>query len=270
MTYSAILATISGKRPAWLYEITKDGTTTLLTSRATDVLIDVGRGAETFTAATISHTQLRVTSAIGRAETDLILPQTSALGQSFLDGIGATDALVTIYHTFLNDPDAEVAIKYRGRAVAVKPSLTRVVVTCENRFTEMRRKALAAVMQRPCRHALYHGGCGLSLASYQTTVTATAWDNPWLTLTTGQAVGYYSGGIASYNGALRFIQRDEGTRIRLSAPLPGLADALPASVSIAPGCDLTLATCDSKFGNSANFGGFPWMRASPYDGRNPF
>jgi hypothetical protein len=31
------------------------------------------------------------------------------------------------------------------------------------------------------------------------------------------------------------------------------------------GCDRTFATCQSKFGNSLNFGGFPWIPA-----KNPF
>jgi hypothetical protein len=31
------------------------------------------------------------------------------------------------------------------------------------------------------------------------------------------------------------------------------------------GCDRTFATCQSKFGNSLNFGGFPWIPV-----KNPF
>jgi len=39
---------------------------------------------------------------------------------------------------------------------------------------------------------------------------------------------------------------------------------LPLLVDLAPGCDLRAATCAAKFGNLANFGGFPEI-----PGRNP-
>jgi hypothetical protein len=36
-------------------------------------------------------------------------------------------------------------------------------------------------------------------------------------------------------------------------------------VSYYPGCDRTRLTCSLKFGNIANFGGFPWVPQ-----KNPF
>ena len=50
---------------------------------------------------------------------------------------------------------------------------------------------------------------------------------------------------------------------QLLAVLPGLA--VGVAFEAFAGCDRTFATCQSKFGNSLNFGGFPWIPA-----KNPF
>ena len=41
--------------------------------------------------------------------------------------------------------------------------------------------------------------------------------------------------------------------------------AVGDTIYLYPGCDRTLATCTAKFGNSANFGGFPFIPT-----KNPF
>jgi hypothetical protein len=77
---------------------------------------------------------------------------------------------------------------------------------------------------------------------------------------------------------LGFITDHAGATLTLSRPMPDLAAAiatpdldpdtgepLPVLADIAPGCDLRAATCATKFGNLANFGGFPEI-----PGRNPF
>ena len=51
--------------------------------------------------------------------------------------------------------------------------------------------------------------------------------------------------------------------ITVSAVPPGLA--IGDAIYLYPGCDRTLNTCHAKFGNSANFGGFPFIPT-----KNPF
>ena len=64
-------------------------------------------------------------------------------------------------------------------------------------------------------------------------------------------------------GVPRMITNHSGDTITLSAVLPGLA--VGVALEAFAGCDRTFATCQSKFGNSLNFGGFPWIPA-----KNPF
>ena len=53
----------------------------------------------------------------------------------------------------------------------------------------------------------------------------------------------------------------------LSITLHNIPEGLAVGVAFEAfaGCDRTFATCQSKFGNSLNFGGFPWIPA-----KNPF
>ena len=94
----------------------------------------------------------------------------------------------------------------------------------------------------------------------------------------GHPDGWFRGGVLRFGTQLGFIIGQVGAVITLSRPIPELAAALaepqidtdtgnplPVLVDIAPGCDLRASTCAAKFGNLANFGGFPEI-----PGRNPF
>ena len=59
------------------------------------------------------------------------------------------------------------------------------------------------------------------------------------------------------------ILAHSGNSVTLSALLSGLA--VGVAFEAFAGCDRTLATCQAKFGNAINFGGFPWIPA-----KNPF
>ena len=78
-------------------------------------------------------------------------------------------------------------------------------------------------------------------------------------------VGWFVGGRLTAAGAQRLIVASSGGAVTLSAPIPGLTagDAFDAY----PGCDHTLGTCASKFGNQLNFGGFPYIpQKNPFTG----
>lgn len=292
MSYGDRLSAVFGKRPIWLYHLTKDGFERFFTSRATDYTenlddwfdqVDVYAGDDwstrTWVSVPIAHTRFRVTSSIGRAETEVLFPQSNEWVQTYVapGGLGYEDNTITVYHEFVNDPDSERVAKYRGRAVATRRKLNFTYLVCENRFTELRRKGLSAVVQRPCRHALYHSkdglGCNLNIEDFQTDGTMTALSDTSATVTEAgdQDDTYFAGGVLTFNGARQLILSHTGTTLVLLGPVPGLQDEIDAngtaSVQIAPGCNLTRATCAEKFNNLENFGGFPWIDDNPFSGR---
>ena len=65
----------------------------------------------------------------------------------------------------------------------------------------------------------------------------------------GGVVAFTEGGITDY----AYIEEADGTTLTLDLPLYG-AEA-SETVTIYPGCDWTMSTCDTVFSNSVNFGG---------------
>lgn len=272
MTFSAIASLVSGKRPVWLYEFTIGGSVSRYTSHGEDYTYD----SQTWNSTPVIHNSLRQTLELSRSDFMVTLPKSNAFAQAVIDGAGILATRVRVFKGYANDGDQEFLLRFDGRIVGFNPFIGTTTLICENVATKLRRRAQPAVMQRPCRHALYHGGCGLAIGDWEASATATAWASPVLTVTEAaeQADGYYSGGMITFDGKRQMIRKHAGTSLTLLAPLPGLSDEITASgsatVAIAPGCDRTRATCNDRFDNILNYGGFPWMLDTPYDGRNPF
>lgn len=89
-----------------------------------------------------------------------------------------------------------------------------------------------------------------------------------LTLTISEAAlkpdGYFTGGMLKLpDNTSRFIVAHAGDQITISRPVAQAIGNLTASIY--PGCDHLKETCNNKFQNLDNFGGFPFI-----PGRNPF
>ena len=138
-------------------------------------------------------------------------------------------------------------------------------IRCESIFTALKRPGLRAHYQTGCRHALFDPGCGVNNQAYKLAGTVASFSGLNVTSSTflSQASGWLTGGYLRVAGVPRMITNHSGDTITLSAVLPGLA--VGVAFEAFAGCDRTFATCQSKFGNSLNFGGFPWIPA-----KNPF
>lgn len=202
----------------------------------------------------------------------VVFPISDGWARRFL-GPPGDPVTLTMFRGHHHDPSGEVVAWWKGRVVSGRAEGERIILRCESVFTSMKRLGVRAVYQRTCRHALYSGGCGLDLASWQTAGTVSAIGARKVGLTIAEAAaqpdGYFTGGILQHGAALAYIARHSGTSVRLSARLPALEDDLAANgsaaVLLAPGCDLSRRTCANKFSNVENYGGFPWI-----PGKNPF
>lgn len=279
MSFAAIAALLSGQRPFFIYAFRKAGAEFLYTSLPTTLTkVVAGVTGSVWSAAAISHARIPFSSESYRSEFPITLPLSDEFARGFLAPVGIEGATVTIWKGFQNDPDAELVVQYKGGVLGAKPREGgTIVLTCMSDLSGLRRKGLTAVMQRPCRHALYHLGCGVSLASRRVDAAVTALTVDALTLTVpiaaSSADGFFNGGIFEYGGLSEMILSHVGSTLVLAAPFPNLADAYTEnggvlSVTLAPGCDLTRATCEARFDNLDNFGGFPWLTETPFDGRS--
>ena len=279
MTFAAIASLISGQRPFFLYLFRKGGVEYRFTSLPTDLTRTVaGVTGTVWTASPVSHGRIPYSSESYRSEFPITLPLSDDFARGFLAPVGIEGASLTLWRGFLNDPDSELVVQYKGSVLGAKPrEAGTIILTCMSDISGLRRKGLTAVMQRPCRYALYHGGCGVSLAAQQADMVVTAMTVDGLTLTVpaadAQADGFFNAGIFEYGGLREMIASHVGPTIRLATTFPNLTTAFAASggsmaVKLAPGCDLTRTTCETRFANLDNFGGFPWLTETVFDGRS--
>ena len=96
----------------------------------------------------------------------------------------------------------------------------------------------------------------------------------------GYPAGFFTSGmIEAPDGTLRFITGHSGSTLTLIRPLESLNSFFAKNgygegygygygglvIRIYPGCDRTKETCQSKFNNLNNYGGFPFIPL-----KNPF
>ena len=280
MTYTTIESSTAEGRPYYLYQFVEGDQVWRFTSRATDWTSAASEGETiTWEAAAIAHGDVVQTSEIERGRLELTWPLSHPFARRFLAPLGNTPVTLTIFRGH-EQVLGETVAHWKGRVVGAEIEGVRILLNCESVFSTLRRAGVRAKYQRLCRHALYGRGCALDIGFQWQTGTVTTASGNALTIpeAAGQPDGWFRGGVLRFGAQLGFITGHVGTTLILSRPMPEVAaalatpevdpetgDPLPVVVDIAPGCDLRATTCAAKFGNLANFGGFPEI-----PGRNPF
>jgi hypothetical protein len=180
---------------------------------------------------------------------------------------------VTIFSKSISDG---VEIEWKGRLSSVSPKKNQFDFIFESVFTSMRRIGLRQLYQITCPHALYSKGCNLNKEQWAVSGPVTLVVNNVITMpvASGYASGYFTSGIfEDMNGTLRFITAHVGNQLTLIRPMNDLIARVSQlgysglTCRIFPGCDRSAGTCNSKFNNILNHGGFPFMpKKNPFDG----
>lgn len=134
-----------------------------------------------------------------------------------------------------------------------------------------KRTGLRLCWTKECPHFLYDSDCAVAMEDFKTVAIVNGLTGNGFTVDTvsGQPDHWFQGGLLSWeanaDGTIerRMIQDQEGTTFTIF----GTTDRLlvGTSVNLYPGCDRTPVTCDDKFDNKPNFGGFDFM-----PGKTPF
>jgi uncharacterized phage protein (TIGR02218 family) len=180
-----------------------------------------------------------------------------------------------------------VFAQHRGQADTIQLFAGRFVNwkykgdACELRFdsdmTARKESGLRRTASPMCAHTLYDVvplSCGVVKNNFKTTAVLSIVADATLTSSAFSAFadGWFAGGFIEFmrpDGIVdqRSIDTHVGNVITLRAQVPGLEAG--STVNAYPGCDHTLPTCNTKFSNSVNFGGLPFVpEFNPYDG-NP-
>lgn len=224
----------------------------------------------TYTYANIKRGKLGETQDLTRNTLDLTVPDTLPLldlyrGAPTLDVIN-----VTMYRQ--RKSDGTTAQAWSGVIGSVSFGAGgAATVHCLPPMASLRGTGLKRCWQRACPLVVYSAGLGQCNANQ-----AAMRVNGTLTTVTGATVKaaafatrpdqWFANGWIEWTVGLaterRFVTSHIGDTLTLLTP--ALAD-VGTVVAAYPGCDQTLATCDSKFGNAVNYGGQPWIPQ-----KNPF
>lgn len=263
-------------RPKELYRFVEGSSVWTVTSADSSEVYN----GETYVPVTIGRSEAESKNELSRANLQVTVDLDNAMGRRWMKNI--LDEVVSL--TLFSKDGADVSVTWKGRLASVKPDVSSIELVFESIFTSLRRAGLRKRYQRSCPHVLYGRGCSLNKADWATAGKMLALSADGLTVTVPEAAsfadGYFTSGmIEAPDGTLRFITNHIGQFLTLIRPVSSLGEALinsgygvsyggfygGVSVNIYPGCDRTKETCNNKFNNLPNYGGFPFIPL-----KNPF
>lgn len=136
-------------------------------------------------------------------------------------------------------------------------------IRCESAQVSLKRIGLRRLYSRACSHVLYSAACGATPISATAEVIRSEGRQVELASLPPEVAGMLAGGwLQTPAGARHMIVSESTAGVELLYPV-GLAAGM--SVTLTAGCDHSMSTCHSRFGNLANYGGFPFIPS-----KNPF
>lgn len=183
----------------------------------------------------------------------------------------SSEIFLTVFD--LHHPELLARMRWTGSIQAVGwPEPDRCEIVCQSWLAALEETGLRQTYARGCPHSLYDHRCGVNKAAFKVTavlssvtavtVSAAVFDS--------YADGYFTGGFLEFELGGGVVER-RGIESHAGAVL-GLLDlafelSAGMTVSVYPGCNRTIAVCNSKFGNKNNYGGQPHMPGkSPFSG----
>jgi uncharacterized phage protein (TIGR02218 family) len=185
---------------------------------------------------------------------------------------------ITVRRIHVGEVDAP--IYWKGTLNNVKrPEPAQATLIGKPIAASLKRTGLRLCWTRECPHFLYDVDCTVDKSAFAIEAEVIALNGSMLYLvpTTYKDDGWFRGGFvewqASFEGTLerRFIEQDvnvtETGDVTLQLTIFGIVDYLAVgdTVTLYPGCNRLPTTCNDKFNNIPNYGGFEKM-----PGKSPF
>jgi uncharacterized phage protein (TIGR02218 family) len=264
MTYDAREGSVYAGNPIELYEFNRGVDYWRYTSGDEDVTY----GAQTYARTPIDRSALDETSELNRTNLEITLQRDNPVSDLFR--LYPPGDVVTVTIRRKHRDDAEAVVIWVGRVLNCEWRGGEAVLHSEPVYTSIRRNGLRRFYQRQCPHVLYGASCGVTQALYKApgTVSAISGNTLQVSAAGSFADGYFAGGYVAWLSSAgvsdnRLVTDHAGVTLTLAAAIAGLSVGDP--VDLYPGCDHTLSTCQAKFANHANYGGWPYIPT-----KNPF
>jgi uncharacterized phage protein (TIGR02218 family) len=214
-----------------------------------------------YTAVPGERSKIEASPDVNRSALVVTLPQSCQFAQQYIASPPTETVILTLRRYHLNDPD--IVSWWIGRVINTEFKPPYFEVRCESSQASLKRPVLRRMYQVNCPHVLYHENtCRLDRSAWVSSVTATSVVGNVLNCAGIIATAnWYRGGyvehIKSGNFNRFFIKSQDGYNLHLNLSAEGII-TVGEIVNVYPGCDRTRATCNSKFNNLDNHGGFPY------------
>lgn len=252
---------IAGNRPIDLFTIT----TPTITYRHTSHNVDVSYGGNTYTAVTMSRSDLQVLQDTSGRELLLYMPISHPLVQRFCAS-AIPERAIEVNVTRMQAVSGGVIQQWDGFATNIGISGHVAVIRVPSITDNAMRVRLPVVnAQHACNHVLYDSLCTINRAGFtvSTTVVSQTIGATLITLVIASIGGNpdnwarYGEVVHTATGQRVMVYEHTGTTFLLNVPIVGV---LPGdAISVFAGCDHNAVACRDKFSNIVNFGGMPHM-----------
>ena len=267
MSFDSRETSVESGQPVKLYEFQLGNTRWRYTAGDRVVIY----GTQTFEPLAISDDGVRQTGQTSADEFTIRMPANCPVVELFRGAPTSNEVYVVVRERHHGETDARVYFNGSVRGMR-RRSPESAELKCESNVASLDRAGLRLGYSRNCTHTIYDAGCGVSPALHKyngvvtavtgATIEAAAWDVP--------ADGFFAGGYVEWPiGGGEYERRGVDKHVGGVLTVIGGADGIAVGVTVAafPGCPRTIAVCDSRFANAANFGGFPKIPGkSPFDG----
>ncbi len=258
MTYASSETSAQNGEPVDLFRFMRGA---VVIGRYTGADVDVTIDNETFVAwpGGMAVSNLELSGEKGRSGIEITVAPTFPVVELLRDHprTGAIGLIALRIHR--TDNTQTIRPWFSGRVMSARRD-TRSgarIIKVEPLSVSQSRLGVHRVAQPNCNLELYGPLCRLNRDDWEHETTVTVISGRTVTVNSVHAGWPYTGGILRRDEGgvsdYAYIQQAENKVLTLDLLPFGLA--VTDTVTIYPGCDWTMSTCDGVFGNSANYGG---------------
>jgi uncharacterized phage protein (TIGR02218 family) len=239
----------------------------------------------------ISRSSPKINTQPDSSRISLVFPFDDPFVSKYLEATPPKRDKVTIYRVHTTDSEDQVVLFWQGTVSGVKFKEGSATVNLAPVMSSLQRQIPRSKFSWTCNHPLFSKGCGVSQADSNHYMKIVSVSSDGLTIVTEDRSStatastkisndptFFQGGIMdipSNGSGQRMVIYAEYNEVLIDAVSVGqytfhlmipMGPALPGTqVTVTAGCDRAIQTCKSRFDNTKNYGGFPFVPTS-----NPF
>lgn len=238
--------------------------------RFTDNQADIFFASLQWTATQIARTRLEGSTEDAVRQLKITVPLDNPVVQNYIANVPGNETTVKLYRAHANDGTEELLLVFEGKIATVNfdGELEATIVANPN-TNVFNRSGPRMTYQGLCNHVLYDDRCKVNRLANGYTGLVSAVTGAVVTVNgvSAQGVDWAVGGYIVFPPGIeddkRLVIAQSGDNLTLLIPFADTV--LGQNVEVFAGCDHSLATCQAKFANAINFGGYPFVPT-----KNPF